>query len=318
MKRLFVILLVLLNPALTMAQEEDASLLNITVDDVERSYRMHVPDDLDEPAPLVMLLHGRGGTGRHMQAYTEFDALADAEGFITVYPDGIDNEWSFVRNIPGYESTHDDVPFLIALLDQIAAEYPVDLTRVYVAGFSNGGFMAQRLACENPAHFAAFASVGATGFGGMRQVCLQPGTATAPMLLMHGTSDEIVLWDGMTATRGETTVQITYPMPETLAYWAEFNQCRPEAQSEELPKLGMSPGTYVRVLEVACPQEASVVLYTVVNGGHNWPGHPEGIPAEVAGNVTRDIDANRELWKFFEQHQRSQVNAEATPEAADE
>jgi polyhydroxybutyrate depolymerase len=169
------------------------------------------------------------------------------------------------------------------------------------------------VACENPTRFAAFASVAASGFGGMREVCLQPGTETAPMLLMHGTSDNNILWDGITVRRGEQTVRITYPVPETLAYWAEFNQCQPEAESDELPKLGMSPGTYVRVLSVVCPENASVVLYTVVNGGHNWPGHPEGIPAEVAGNVNRDIDANREIWKFFEQHQR--VQAEATPEA---
>jgi polyhydroxybutyrate depolymerase len=315
MKRLIWVLFLLVGVVAVHAQEVEPEPLTITVDDLERTYWLHVPDNLDEPAPLVIVLHGRGGTGRHIQAYTEFDALADTEGFITVYPDGIDYGWDFVRNIPGYTSTYDDTAFLIALLDQIAAEYPVDLSRVYMAGFSNGGFMTQRVACENPTRFAAFASVAASGFGGMRQVCLQPGAETAPMLLMHGTYDNIVLWDGMSITRGERTVRITYPVPETLAYWAEFNSCQPEAQTKRLPVLGMSPGTNVRVLTVVCPEDASVVLYTIVNGGHNWPGHPRGIPAEVAGNVNRDIDANREIWKFFEQHQRVQAEDEATPEA---
>jgi polyhydroxybutyrate depolymerase len=315
MKRLICVLFLLLSVVSVQAQDEEARSLSITVDDLERTYRLHVPDDLDEPAPLVMMLHGRGGDGEHIQAYTEFDVLADAEGFITVYPDGINYGWDFVLGIPGYESTYDDTAFLIALLDHIAAEYPVDLSRVYMAGFSNGGFMAQRVACANPTRFAAFASVAASGFAGMRQVCLEPGTETAPMLLMHGTYDNIVLWNGMSVTRGDRTVQITYPVPETLAYWAEFNACQPEAETDTLPKLGMSPGTYVRVLSVLCPEDTGVVLYTVVNGGHNWPGHPEGIPADIAGNVNRDIDANREIWKFFKQHQR--VQAEATPEVED-
>jgi polyhydroxybutyrate depolymerase len=313
MKRLICLLLLLLISVTAYAQEEEPPL-TFTFDDLERSYWLHVPDDLDGPAPLVMLLHGKGGEGWHMQQYTEFDTIADAEGVIAVYPNGIDYEWSFVRDIPGYDPKQDDVAFLIALLDHIAAEHPVDLSRVYMAGFSNGGFMAQRVACENPTRFAAFASVAASGFGGMRQVCLQPGTETAPMLLIHGTSDNNILWDGITVTQGEQTVRITYPVPETLAYWAEFNSCLPEAENENKPVLGMSPGTNVRVLTVVCPEDASVALYTVVNGGHNWPGHPVGLPAEVAGNVNRDIDASREIWKFFEQHQRVQSEAEATPE----
>lgn len=309
----FLLLLIIL-PA--SAQDEGAPL-TITVDGLERTYTLHVPDDLDEPAPLVMLLHGRGGDGRHIQRYTEMDALADGEGFITVYPDGLEHEWGFVRGIPGYTSQQDDVSFLVALLDHIAAEYPIDLSRAYIAGFSNGGFMAQRVACENPARFAAFASVAASGFIGMRQVCLPPGTETAPMLLMHGTSDNNILWDGIRVTQGGMTARITYSVPETLAYWAEFNACLPQASSASKPVLGMSPGTNVRVMTVVCPDDASVVLYTIVNGGHNWPGHPEGIPADIAGNVNRDIDANREIWKFFEQHQRVHFSEEATPEAAD-
>ena len=87
-----------------------------------------------------------------MEALTHFDDLADREGFMVAYPDGLNNEWNFVRGVRGYAMTQDDTAFLVALIDHIGADHPVDKARVYLAGFSNGGFMAERVACENPLH----------------------------------------------------------------------------------------------------------------------------------------------------------------------
>ena len=282
---------------------------------LERTYRLHVPEDLTQPAPLVIVLHGRGGTGRHIEGYTGFDELADREGFIAAYPDGLNNEWNYVHNIIGYSDTHDDIAFLIALVDQIAQDYAVDLSRVYIAGFSNGGFMAERVACENPTRFAAFASVSAAGFGGMLDVCQKAGTVSAPMLLIHGTADDNVPWTGLGSTHGDQTIYVLYPVPDTLGYWAEFNGCQGKAETTDLPELGDSPGTSVRILTVDCPSDASVMLYGVIGGGHNWPGKAEGIPAQIAGQVNLDFDATEVIWDFFAQHQRLQSTPEATEEA---
>jgi polyhydroxybutyrate depolymerase len=135
---------------------------------LERSYTLHLPNDTapTAPAPLVLVLHGRTGTGAGTARLTGFDERADAHGFLALYPDGVGNEWSYAHGIPGYQGP-DDAEFLMALIDDIAARYPVDLDRLYVTGISNGGFMVQRLACEFPDRFAAFASVAAGGFGGM-------------------------------------------------------------------------------------------------------------------------------------------------------
>lgn len=317
--RLMIVLFLLLALLATVTASAQEETLTLTVNDLERTYSLHVPDGLESPAPLVLVLHGRGGDGEHIAAYTQFSDLADEEQFIAVYPDGLNGEWNFVRNIPGYDTTHDDTAFLVALVDHIAEDYPVDLSRVYITGYSNGGFMAQRAACEKPTRFAAFASVAASGFGGMKRICLEPGTATAPMLLIHGTGDNNIPWNGLGTSRQGQMIYLTYPVPETLGFWAEYNLCQPNAETTDLPESGDSPGTSVRVMTVDCPADAPVVLYGILGGGHNWPGYPTGIPAQIAGVVNMDIDATEVIWQFFAQHQRPQnpeaAEAEATAEA---
>lgn len=307
MNKLALLLFVLLAALPTAAQDNGLVPETLTFEDLDRTYWLHVPDSLTGPAPLVLALHARFGDGPSMADHTGFNTIADREGFIVAYPDGIDGEWNFVRNVPGYPNTHDDVAFLTALVDAIDAETPVDRARVYVTGFSNGGFMAQRIACEAPGPFAAFASVAASGFGGMLDVCLPPETAPAPMLLIHGTADDNVPWDGMGITRGDRTIYITYPVPETLGYWAEFNGCRPDADTTDVPPSGLSPETHVRVLSVDCPANASVVLTIIEGGGHNWP-NPTQEPYPGSGAITRDIDAAEAIWAFFAAHALEQDN----------
>lgn len=314
LNRLPILLLMLLLPvSAVLAQGDDPDVLTFYFDDLERSYVLHVPAGLTDPAPVVIVLHGRGGTGVGLGAYTGFDDLADREGFITLYPSAIDGEWNYPKGILGYDVIHDDTAFLTALVDHIAAEYPVDRSRVYVAGFSNGGFMVQRIACENNTQFAAYASVAASGFGGMLDVCDSSGQS--PMLLMHGTLDNNILWEGVSVTRGTSTVYVTYPVPQTLAYWAEFNACAPESETTAVPQSGQSPGTRVRILTVDCPADASVVLYIIDGGGHNWPGREPSFSRAIAGNVNMDINAAVVIWQFFAAHHRESA-AGVTPESS--
>jgi len=301
MTKLVLFLLLLLTALPASAQDDGLSRETLTFEGVERSYWLHIPAELPEAAPLVLALHPRFGDGASMAEHTGFNAIADREGFIVAYPDGIDGEWNFIRGVAGYPNPLDDVAFLTALADTITETYPVDTARVYVAGFSNGGFMAQRIACEAPGPFAAFASVAASGFGGMLDVCLEPETAPAPMLLIHGTADDNVPWEGNSVTRGDVTLYVTYPVPNTLAYWAEFNGCQPNSESEEVPTSRLSPGTSVRILRVDCPANASVALVMIQGGGHNWPS-PTREAYSGSGLINHDIDASEEIWAFFAAH----------------
>ncbi len=272
------------------------------VDGVERTYTLYVPETVTAPAPLVIVLHGRFGTGAEMADYSQFNRVADDEGFIVAYPDGIDGEWNFVRAVPGYDNPRDDLAFLVALIDHIAAEHAVDVTRVYLAGFSNGGFMVQRAACEDPTRFAGFATVSAAAFGGMQDVCTSE--LPAPMLMLHGTADENIPWDGTGVTRNGQTIYVTYPIGTTFSYWASVNGCDQDASTTDIP--ATETATSVRVLTVTCPAGTAVALYGILDGGHNWP-RPDLEPYPASGAINHDIDAAREIWNFFEPLSREQA-----------
>ncbi|MCE9581440.1 MAG: hypothetical protein K8T20_02870 [Planctomycetes bacterium] len=126
-----------------------------TPDHRERVYRLYVPPVLSPgPRPLVVVLHGGGGSGRQMERFLEFDALADKEGFLVAYPSGLDNGWNDGRETASVQSQADhidDGAFVTAMLDEIARQHPVDPARVYATGISNGGFFAHYLANRFPA-----------------------------------------------------------------------------------------------------------------------------------------------------------------------
>src|SRR5574337_1323747 len=128
----------------------------LAIDGHTRSYLFYVPARLAARPGLLIALHGARGSGRRMRVLTayEFDALADANNFIVVYPDGIAGLWNDCRRALAERRVDgrpiDDVAFLRALIDRFAAEYGVAPGRFYVMGFSNGGEMAYRMAVESP------------------------------------------------------------------------------------------------------------------------------------------------------------------------
>ncbi len=305
MRKWLLLLAFLLLAQPLQAQFAGAGALTFTFEDIERNYTLYLPDDLPDSAPLVVVLHPRFSTGGDIEAYTSFNALADTEKFIVLYPDALAGDWNYVRGIPGYPNTHDDTGFLVTLVEHVAASHPVDRSRVYVTGFSNGGFMVQRIACENPGGFAAYASVAAAGFGGMPSVCAGDGPQAAPMLLMHGTADDNIPWEGTPVNHDGQIIYVTFPVPETLGFWAAFNGCNAAAESTEITPETDDAKTQVRILTVDCPADTGVVLYAIMGGGHVWPGQRPGTISPLAGAVNQDIDAAEEIWTFFAQHQRA-------------
>src|SRR5262249_49316258 len=118
-----------------------------------RTYRIYVPVRVARPAPVVLVLHGGGGSGSGQELVTlgGFNRIADREGIIVLYPDGVGRSWNDGRSdvrARAFQEQIDDVGFLEALLERVAAAHPIDRRRVFATGMSNGGFMAFRLACE--------------------------------------------------------------------------------------------------------------------------------------------------------------------------
>jgi len=270
----------------------------------QRGYRLHVPAGIEEggasAVPLVVLLHGRGGSGSGMAQLSGFDDLADEHGFIVVYPDGIDNQWNYVDGIEGYQNEVPDSDFLRALVAYLADSYPVDSRRVYVAGFSNGGFMAQRLACDGNDLFAAFASVGAAGYGGQPASCGDPEPVS--ILFMHGTKDTVVPFAGLRQQGPNGPVTVLASVEQTFGYWTDRIGCSTTIDARQLAAM-RSADMEVHVLDATnCPADHQLELVVIVGGGHNWPGRPGLIPSDIGGEVNLDIDASSFIWSFFERH----------------
>lgn len=280
-------------------------------DELARSYTLYVPNDviLDAQLPLVVVLHGRPGSGAGIAVITDMNTIADRHGFAVVYPDGLEDDilrsWNYGRDIPIYPAEptpigqRDDAQFMRDLVQHVSQLLPIDQQRVYVTGFSNGGFMTQRLACEAPETFAAFAAVGATLSWGFNTLCLnQPPVS---LLIMHGTEDVSIPWTGTTAPLMGRETYITAPIPNTMAFWAQHNQCQDAAPiRNDVPKRAEDAPTRISIFTYdACA--APLVLVGIEGGGHNWPGVPDRISDEIAGNVNMDIHAGEVIWRFFEQ-----------------
>jgi polyhydroxybutyrate depolymerase len=133
---------------------------------LKRTFTVYVPASFDKSVqmPAIIALHGRGTTGKGMMIITRkgFNRLADKDGFLVVYPDGIELNWNDGRkdeetNDRAHRENIDDVGFLSALIDIMIAEYNTDPQRIYITGISNGAMMAYRLACELSQRIAAIA-----------------------------------------------------------------------------------------------------------------------------------------------------------------
>lgn len=263
-----------------------------------RTYTLHVPPGLENPAGLVINLHAGGLTSGDQAALTHYNAIADAHGFVVAYPDGIDLSWADGRgaSVPDRQGV-DDVGFISALVTQLVADFGIDPDRVYATGLSAGAFMANRLACDRADLFAAIAPV--AGTLGTNVACA-PSEPVA-VLETHGTADSIVPYNGgpMVGRGGASTI---VPAAVMADVWRNLNGCEPPAPDEVLPNTG--DGTQSFRSSSNCADGTSVVFTRVDGGGHTWPGAPTSPFDQQVGRTTYAFDASAESGQFFAAHAR--------------
>lgn len=266
------------------------SIHSFTYDDTERFYMVYVPESYDAsaPSPLVLSIHGFASSATRNRDNSQWNPVADEHGFLLVYPQGIGfpARWNTgnqrFNDIGGTGA--DDVSFFDALLDRLESEYCLDSSRVYVSGLSNGGGMTDRLACELSERFAAAGTVSGA-YNLLPDGC--PITHPMPLISFHGTADTIVPYEGASGM-------------EMLGYqawgqaWAERNECDLE-NSEMLEPVGSVMGTRYS----QCAGDVEVVLYTVEDGGHNYPGGTMPMGNLIGGNINQDVVATELMWEFF-------------------
>lgn len=260
----------------------------------ERAYLLHRPASLSRstPAALVVMLHGGFGSARQAQRAYGWDALADREGFVVVYPDGVGRSWNAggICCGPALRQEVDDVGFLDRLLRTVEVAQNIDARRVYLTGMSNGAAMAYRYGCQGAVALAAIGPVAGT----LSMPC-RP-TRPVSVLAIHGLADEHVPYAGGSGTRGVTKGE-WQSVPGTLAAYREAGGCQePVTRTDGV----------VQTTSALCPSGREVVLIAVTDAAHQWPGSVqrtgalarlfEGDPASMA------LDATRTLWEFFQRH----------------
>lgn len=271
---------------------------SLVFDSLTRTYHLHLPPQVvaAKALPLVLVLHGRDGTGSGMIGLTHMNDIADQQGFIAVYPDGYANSWADGRGVTTADQHGvDDVGFIAALIDTLVASYPVDASRVYVTGLSNGGFMSERLACDLASKIAAAAPV-----AGPLSEALVPRCAPSrpmPLLLIEGTADPLVPFAGgeVAGKRG-----IVLSAAATVAHWATLDQCPATPVNEALPDIAHDGTQVSRAAYAPCAGDVAVMLYTVEGGGHTWPSGQQYLPGSAVGRTTHQID-NVTIWDFLRQ-----------------
>lgn len=277
---------------------------------LNRTYDLHVPARLptDQPAPLVLVFHGGGGTAAQVERATKFSELADRAGFLVAYPEGVGKGWNDGRGsteIAAHRGNVDDLGFVAALIDDIAKDRPLDRKRVFATGISNGAIFSHYLAANQAARIAAIAPV----VGGLSEPAGARFAPTEPVsvLILQGTEDKLVPYAGgniappligKAGKRGRVIAT-----DETVKKWVAANGCRPEPVRADLVDADPKDGCRATRFTYAGGRNgAAVVLCRIEGGGHTWPGGAEPLPHWLVGNVCRDFNATAMIWEFFQTH----------------
>lgn len=276
----------------------------IEVAGLKRTLRLYVPSRLKEskPCPLLFVFHGGGGNGAGVERLTRFSPLAEREGFIVVYPDGMYKTWNDGRASEvsrAHREQIDDVSFVAAMIDALAGEYSIDAKRIFATGISNGGIFSHYLAAHLSSRIAAIAPV----IGGIADPFHRRFKPEQPVsvLILQGTEDPLTPYHGGEIAKGRRGRIID--TVEAARMWAERNGCSATPGTGRLPNRDPRDGcTVTWTTWSPCREGSEVTLYSLEGAGHTWPGGTQYLPQFVVGSVCREFDATERVWEFFKRH----------------
>ncbi len=268
----------------------------LTVDSRPRTFTLNLPPSYYETAsvPLVIAMHGGGGSGTQFESTSLLTPKADAAGFAVVYPDGTAPGPLGLRTWNGggccgyaVQAGIDDVAFMRGLIVDLTARYKIDPKRIYATGHSNGGIMSYRLACDLADRIAAIAPNAAAA---MATPCAP--SRPVPVRHMHSRLDTQVRPEG---GFGTGIAGVSFPsLAASMATWVSADACPASSQTTVVA------GRYTREQWTGCAAGATVEYYLTDDGGHAWPG---GLPGRDGSDTpSTAIDANDLLLEFFARH----------------
>ncbi|MEO7424103.1 MAG: PHB depolymerase family esterase [Fibrobacteria bacterium] len=236
--------------------------LNMQVGGKTRNCVVHVPTGTTKP-PLVFFIHGANGSGAGLQSETKANTTADREKFIAAFPSATSN---------GATGTWDDMmgtgnfPFFLAVIDTLAARYQIDRNRIYMTGFSQGGFISFQAGCMFSDVFAAIAPV--SGHVSTTTCAIK---RPVPVFMTFGASEGAASF------------------LKDLDLWLKLDKC-PSTSTIVRPYPASNPNSKaVRVGYGPCESGSSVVMDSIQGQGHQWPS-------------TNNLNQADEVWNFFKQY----------------
>lgn len=254
-----------------------------------------------KPAPLVIALHGGGGSGKTM--VPRWSDKARAEGLVVVFPDGIGRDGRMATwNAGGccgqaMATKSDDIGFIGALIDELVRAGVADPKRVYVTGMSNGGMLTHKVAIGLPGKIAAAAVVAGAMFGD------EPAPAApVPILVMHGARDQIVPYAGGPSPVGfvaSAQSRDFQAVEKTVAFWVKADGCAAAPQVSAAGEVQTQDWT-------GCSGGSEVLFYRLASATHTWPGAkpPAGATRMLEMTPYDAVDATDAAWSFFKRHVR--------------
>lgn len=286
MRKFILIVLMFLAASVAFAQEqklEKGEVFTTVIDGLERKYKVYLPENLPQEAPLVFVLHGYGAKIVNVED-KGFSEAAEKYGFAVCYPEGSkDKRGNTCWNV-GYpfqdDMEVDDVSFLCKLAAQLQQQYGLSSVNTFCTGMSNGGEMCYLLAYCSQKTFKAVAPIAGLTMAWMPKEFRR--TNRIPLFEIHGTEDRVSEWGGDLEDKGGWGAYL--PVPEAVQYWIKRNGC-PNEIVEELPLKGEGAHKVIAHKFVGKKKGPQVWLYEVVGGVHSW--------------FNEDIDTAGEIWKFF-------------------
>lgn len=257
MEKKFTLILLLLMVTLV----GHAQIQNFEWQGGQREYLVKIPAQHDATMPVLYFLHGLGDNITRLDNEFHFQQIADDFGWMMVVPQALPQSGYTMWNAALTSSNIDDSGFLMALLDTLAVNYPVNLDSVFFTGFSMGGFMTHRMAIEHGDRITACAPV-----SGLITHAMASHTAVAPvkMLHIHGTSDPVVGYDGNSQYFGGN---LGLSVEAILDYWKNANHCAGEPFIDTFPDLHNDGLRFVRYTYEG---DAELQHIKVIGGNHTW------------------------------------------------
>lgn len=272
MKKISILMLTLCCTLLLPAAKVN-KFFNITVSGKARKYLLYVPNNVKESAPLVISLHGAGGTVSTSSHDPDFNSIADKDGFIVAYPQGLNTVFPGLGGMsaPGWSSYGEenfDTDFLRAVVEDIDKKYPLDRQRLYCCGFSNGGMMTYCMANTSSHIFAAFAAI--SGYPINEFHLHHTSERPVPFLHIHGKADDFVKYS---------------LVPNVIDNMVARNGANP------VPQKTTKSGKYTKSVYEAGEGGFPIIFYEIDGMGHS-----------PFTNNTEDNSSSQTMWNFFKQY----------------